>query len=171
MIFIMGTSIVRQHLYINTLRLRQNGRHFPDDIFKCVFLNENEWIQIKISLKFVPKGQINNIPSLLQKMAWRQPGDKPLPEVMMVSILMHICVTRPQWVKMVQKFSICHNSCTMECTKKHCCDIEANLIQRCHLALMKCPRFPLIHWSDWCSCPQESFFLLWVAVGNLISSM
>ena len=26
---------------INTLRPRQDGRHFPDDIFKCIFLNEN----------------------------------------------------------------------------------------------------------------------------------
>ena len=41
-----------------------NGRHFPDDIFKCIFLNENVLISIKISLKFVPKGQINNIPAL-----------------------------------------------------------------------------------------------------------
>ena len=35
---------------VNTLRPRQNGRHFPDDIVKCVFLNENVWISIKISL-------------------------------------------------------------------------------------------------------------------------
>ena len=42
-----------------------NGRHFPDDIFKCIFLNENVFISIKISLKFVPKGQINNIPALV----------------------------------------------------------------------------------------------------------
>ena len=41
-----------------------NGRHFPDDIFKCIFLDENVSISIKISLKFVPKGQINNIPAL-----------------------------------------------------------------------------------------------------------
>ena len=42
------------NLYIrNTLRQRQDGRHFPDDIFKCIFLNENVWISIKISLKFV----------------------------------------------------------------------------------------------------------------------
>ena len=34
--------------YLNTLRPRQNGRHFPDDIFKCIFLNENVWISIKI---------------------------------------------------------------------------------------------------------------------------
>ena len=40
----------------NTLRPRQNGRRFPGDIFKCIFLNENAWISIKISLKFVPKG-------------------------------------------------------------------------------------------------------------------
>ena len=49
----------------NTLRLRQKGRHFADDVFKCIFLNGNLWISIKISLKFVRKGQINNIPSLV----------------------------------------------------------------------------------------------------------
>ena len=84
---------------INTLRPRHNGRHFADDIFKCIFLNENASIAIKISLKFVPKGPINNIPALVQIMAWRRPGDKPLSEPMMVSLLTHICVTQPQWVK------------------------------------------------------------------------
>ena len=84
---------------VNTLRPRQNGRHFTDDIFKCIFLNENVWISIKISLKFVPKGPINNIPTLVQIMAWRRPGDKPLSEAMMVKLPTHICVTRPQWVK------------------------------------------------------------------------
>ena len=62
-------------LSFNTLRLRQNGLHFPD-IFKCIFLNENVWISIKISLKFVPKDPINNIPPLVEIMAWRrQNGD------------------------------------------------------------------------------------------------
>ena len=79
---------------------RQNGRQFPDDIFKCIFLTENVIISIKISLKFVPKGSINNIPTLFQIMAWRQPGDKPLSEPMMVRLLTHICVTRPQWVNL-----------------------------------------------------------------------
>ena len=83
----------------NTLRPRQNGRHFADDISKCIFLNENVWIPIKISMKFVPKGPINNIPALVQIMAWRRPGDKPLSEPMMVILTTHICVTRPQWVK------------------------------------------------------------------------
>ena len=84
---------------LNTLRPRQYGRHFPDDIFKRICLNENISISPKISLKFVPKVQFNNIPALLQIMAWRRTGDKPLSESMMVSLLMHICVTRPQWVK------------------------------------------------------------------------
>ena len=39
----------------NTLRLRENGHHFPDNIFTYIFLNENVWISINISLNFVPK--------------------------------------------------------------------------------------------------------------------
>ena len=58
---------------------------FPDDIFKCILLNEKVWILIKISMKFVLKVRINNILSLVQIMAWRRPGDKPLSEPMMVS--------------------------------------------------------------------------------------
>ena len=85
--------------YVYTLRPKQNGRHFADHIFKCIFLNENTWIPIKISLKFVHKCPINNIPTLVQIMAWHRPGDKPLSEPMVVSLLMHICITWPQWVK------------------------------------------------------------------------
>ena len=84
-----------------TLRPRQNGRHFPDDILKWIFLNENVWISINISLKFVPRGPINNIPTLVQVTARRRPGDKPLSEPMMVRLPTHICVTRPQWVKWI----------------------------------------------------------------------
>ena len=87
------------HKHLNTLRPRHKGRHFPNDIFKSIFLNENVWISIEISLEFVPKGPINNISALVQIMAWHCPGDKPLSEPMMVSLLTHICVTRPQWVK------------------------------------------------------------------------
>ena len=86
-------------LSFNTLRPRRNGRHFANDIFKCIFLNENVWIPIKISLKFVPQGSINNIPALVQIMAWGRPGDKPLSGAMMVRLPTHKCVTRPQWVK------------------------------------------------------------------------
>ena len=95
----LGRVSVR--LTFNTLRPRQNGRHFADDTFKPIFLNENIRISIKISLKFVLKGPINNIPALVQIMAWHQSGYKPLSEPMMVNLLTHISVTRPQWVNLI----------------------------------------------------------------------
>ena len=79
--------------------LTQNGGDFADDTFKCIFLNENVWIPINISLNFVPKGPFNNIPAMVKIMAWRRPGDKPLSEPMMVELPTHIYVTRPHWVK------------------------------------------------------------------------
>ena len=90
-------------LLSNSLRPRQNRHHFADDVFKCNFLNENVWIPIKILLKFVPQCPINNIPALVQIMAWRRSGDKPLSEPMMIGLLAHICVTRPQGVKYCPK--------------------------------------------------------------------
>ena len=84
--------------WVNTLRTRQHGRDLADAIFKGIFLNENVWILIKISLKLIPRGPINNIQALVQLMAWCRSGNKPLSEPMMVSLLMHICVTWPQWV-------------------------------------------------------------------------
>ena len=60
----------------------QNGRHFADGIFTCIFLNKNIWISIKISLKCVPKGPMNNKSALIQLMAWRRTGDMPLSEPM-----------------------------------------------------------------------------------------
>ena len=75
----------------------KNGRNFADDIFKCILLNENAWIPIKIS-QFVHQCPINNIPVLVQIMAWRRPGDKSLSGPMMVRLPTYICVTRLQWV-------------------------------------------------------------------------
>ena len=62
------------HQLLNTLRPRQNGHHFADDTFKRIFLNENVIISLKIPLKFVPKGLINNIPALVQIIACRPDG-------------------------------------------------------------------------------------------------
>ena len=78
---------------LNTLRLRQNGRHFPDNIFKYIFWNENAWISVKISLKFVLKGPINNIPASVQIMGWRRPGDKSLSAPVMVCLLTNLYVS------------------------------------------------------------------------------
>ena len=89
---------ITQPQWVNSLRPRQNGRFFADDTFKRIFLNENIRISTKNSLKFVPKGFINNIPALVLIMAWRRPGDKPLSEPMLVRSLMRICITQPQWV-------------------------------------------------------------------------
>ena len=50
---------------LNTLRPGQDGRHFADDTFKRIFLNENIRISVKISLKFVPKSPMDNIPALI----------------------------------------------------------------------------------------------------------
>ena len=47
----------------NTSKSRQNGPHFPDDIFKCTFLNEDVYGSITISPNFVPNGPINSIPA------------------------------------------------------------------------------------------------------------
>ena len=83
----------------NTLRLRQNGRHFPANICKWIFLNKNVWIFIKISLTLVPSGPINIIPALVQIMAWCPTGAEPLSGPMMAySLLTHTCVSQPQRV-------------------------------------------------------------------------
>ena len=65
---------------------------------KCIFLKENVRTSIDISLDAVPMGSINNIPALVQLMAWCQLGDKALFEPMMIRLTMHICITWPQWV-------------------------------------------------------------------------
>ena len=143
----------------NPSRPRQNGHHFADDTLKRISMNGNIIIAIKISLKFVPKGQICNFPTsrvtlytagllhtavphrshsrapivhtavprennehgcvylrcravcklpgcveghpwtLVDTMAWRPTGDKPSPEPMIITLLTHVCVTRPQWLK------------------------------------------------------------------------
>ena len=90
----------------NTLRPRQDGRHFADDIFMCIFFNDNCCILIKFSLKYVHKGPIDNTPALVEIMAWRRSGDKPLSQPMMISLPTHICVTRPQCVKTTRKIRL-----------------------------------------------------------------
>ena len=95
-----------------------------------ILLNESVWISIEISMKFVPKGPINNIPALVQIMAWRRPGDKPLSEPMMVRLPTHICITRPQWVKEEGHFL---ESCTKCITRPaHACLLMAQPYCACH---------------------------------------
>ena len=66
--------------YIDILTPWGRGRNFADDIFKCILINANIGFPLKISQKFVAKVQINNIPTLIQIMACRLFGAKPLSE-------------------------------------------------------------------------------------------
>ena len=112
-----------QRLGLNTLRPRQNGRHFSDNNLKSIFLHENVWISIKMSLKFVPRGPVNNIPALVQIMAWRRPGDKPLSGPMIVRLPTHICVTRPLWVKNEKTQNHYLNQCWLTVNFNHYSDV------------------------------------------------
>ena len=65
---------------VNILRPRKNGLHFTDDIYICILLSKNIRVSIKVSLKFIPKGPIDNMSGLVQIMAWCRTDDKPLSE-------------------------------------------------------------------------------------------
>ena len=68
--------------------------------YETLVVNWQNWLFTLFhqSRSVLSPNPINNTPSLVQIMAWRRPGDKPLSEPMMVSLTTHICVTRPQWV-------------------------------------------------------------------------
>ena len=70
-----------------TLGLKQNGRHFADIIFKCIFVNENVWILNRISLKFVPEGLIDNTSALVHVMAWCRTDCKSLSQPMIAQFI------------------------------------------------------------------------------------
>ena len=78
---------------------RNNIAAILQTIFSYAFFFETVRISLSISPKFVSENRINNIPALFQLMSWRRPGDKPLSGPMRVSLVTHICVTWPQWVK------------------------------------------------------------------------
>ena len=68
---------------LSHLPLDKMATILADDNFKCIFLNENDRIPIRISLKFVPRRPIDNKPVLVQVTACRRTGDKPLLELML----------------------------------------------------------------------------------------
>ena len=51
-------------------------------------------------------------------MAWRQLGDKPLSEAMMIRLLMHICITGPQWVNEMETFWLYNNHNSIVLSRK-----------------------------------------------------
>ena len=83
-------------MIFNILRPRKNGCRFPDDIFKCIFLNENVWIAEDFN---VPKIRINNIPVLAQIMAGADQATSHYLNQCWTDSLTHLCATRGWWVK------------------------------------------------------------------------
>ena len=79
--YIEGSQISNDTL--THLPLDKMAAILADDIFKHIFFNENARISIKISLNFFPSGPIDNKSALVQVMAWRLTGGKPLPEPML----------------------------------------------------------------------------------------
>ena len=84
-------------------RLTTWGRVKMAVIFQTIYSNAFSWmkmneLRLRFHWKLFPRVKIKNIPSMVHIMAWRQPGDKPLSEAMMISLLTHISVTGPQWV-------------------------------------------------------------------------
>ena len=78
-----GGKAVAQWYSLTHLPLDKMAAILADDIFRCIFVNEKLYILIKISMGFLPEGLIDNNPSLVLIMAWRQIGDKPLSEPML----------------------------------------------------------------------------------------
>ena len=61
--------------------------NLAEDIFNCIFSNENDRIPIQMSLKYVSRSAVYSKSALVQVMAWRRTGDKPLPEPMMIQFI------------------------------------------------------------------------------------
>ena len=63
----LGAGIVYPYSsgWFNSSPPGQNGSHFENDIFTCIFVNEKFCILIETSSKFVPKGPIDNNPALV----------------------------------------------------------------------------------------------------------
>ena len=107
----VGQDVWRHIVLSGDNELTHWGRDKMAAIFRTTFSNGFSWmkmyeLQTKIPLKFVPKGPINNILALVQIMAWRRSGDKPLSESMMVNLPTPICIIRPQWVNWTYSLSI-----------------------------------------------------------------
>ena len=100
--------------FFNLSPPRQNGQNFADDIFRCIIVNERFCISNEISLKFVPRGPIDNNSAFVQIMVWRRIGEKPLSEPMLAR-LTHICGTRYRLIDIKSK----HHEKNIKTQKAH----------------------------------------------------
>ena len=91
------TTMANDMWFHNSSPSEKSGHLFADNIFRCILTNDKLCILIKISLKFVPKGPIDNNQALVQIMAWRQIGDKPLSEPMLTRFTDTYMVPKGRW--------------------------------------------------------------------------
>ena len=126
-------------LGFNSLRQRQNGRHLADEFFQCIYLTA--WISMKISMKFVPKSLIDNMPASVQIMAWRRTGDKPLSDPMMTQFTdayIYIYINRLQWPKWIRHFKIMRvSNSDVETTVKFSGDWVTHASESCYHELTR----------------------------------
>ena len=92
-------ELIRQQFSRLTHPPWTNGRHYADDVFKSMFLNESAWILAQISLNVVPMGLIHSRWALVQEMAWRRTGASHYLNRCVSSFLTHICGTSGRCVK------------------------------------------------------------------------
>ena len=97
-----STTVTRvgRRLHLNTLRLRQDGHHFADDIFNCVVLNEKVFRLIKISLKIV----FMRIQLMINQhwFRWWLDTEEVTSHYLnqrWPGLQIHMCITQPWWVK------------------------------------------------------------------------
>ena len=153
----------------NILRPRQNGSHFESDISKCIFLNENVWISIKISLKFIWMVQLTILQNWFRY--WRRPGDNPLSELMMVNSLTHICVAQPQRVKGTQIVHCTHGKLPfIGAMDRDCESAQQRHTVLCHqLTGFYCHRAFHDFSLWWCYSAKASsnwYYVLWISLNS-----
>ena len=90
-----------QDVWFNTSPPRHNGRQFANDTWKCIFISENVYDLIQISLTFVSKCPFDNMTALVHLMAWHrtQQVTSHWTKQCLPSSLTHICDTRGWWDK------------------------------------------------------------------------
>ena len=88
--FEIGMFILRNTF--NTLRPRRNYYHFAEDIFNYILLQCMNFAYDFRIVEFLPKVRINNVPALLQIMAWRRASDEPLSEPTLASVFAFLCL-------------------------------------------------------------------------------
>ena len=92
---LLNCNCICQYNYIDGLTqlpLDKMAAILADVLFKCIFMNENDRIT------FVPMSPIDNMPALVQLMAWRRTGDKPLSEPMLTRFTDAYMRHKGRWV-------------------------------------------------------------------------